>query len=107
MKPDETKTWVKIDGVKHATVLVDGVRRFPVNRVVKRMELAAREGRKYDMNDVSRDFQDGAFTKAEVMEFSRLTGCSLCHFADGFGQLNQPDEPWFKKMVDSDGETYR
>lgn len=69
----------------HAVDLVDGVERFRRNRIVDDLCMAANERRLGpDMNQIARQVALGIYTREEMGEFCRLTGYSLCGFADVF-----------------------
>lgn len=58
----------------------DGVVRFTQNRIVSRLP--------YDMNQIVRDYCEGKYTQAEMMQFAQLIGYSI----SGFGDLNYADK---------------
>lgn len=94
--PKYDGAFATINGKKHKTVTMDGVQRFKENRIVSAFQEAASNGMKFDMNLLWIMYQRGAFTRAEMMQFYRLIGYSVCGFEEVFGGMVDVDSSTWK-----------
>lgn len=61
---------------------------FQTNRIVRDMMEAAREGKKYDLNDVWERAFNGGYCKEEMLEFYRLIGYTI----SGYGEIFEHED---------------
>lgn len=65
-----------------------GVIRFKQNRIVDALVEAAREGRKFDLNDIAIAVARGQYSNADQVQLAQLIGYSV----SGFGDLSYVPE---------------
>jgi len=75
---------VTINGKRFPVIVKDGQKRFPMNRVVRKVLEMARAGKQYDFDDIGADYSLDFFTKDEMHEFYRLIGYSVTAFSEIF-----------------------
>lgn len=90
------KNYATINRKRFKTVMVDGVQRFPVNRIVRTLLDRAKEGKKYDLNEIMSRYCMGEFSKDEMHEFYRLIGYSVCGFSEVFDEDSVSSPVWKK-----------
>lgn len=92
----QKKIKVKISGKEYDTVMVDGVQRFPQNKIIRDLLDHATEYGKFGMNEIARDTHLKKYSPAERRELYRLVGYSVCGYAEIF-EHDKIENPLWKK----------
>lgn len=90
------KIKVKIGGKEYDTVMVDGVQRFPQNRIIRDLLDAATETGKIDLNLIADRSHFKVYTGAERRELYRLIGYSVSGYCEIFTGDNVENPLWNK-----------
>lgn len=93
-RPKPDGHYARINRKRYPTVMVGKVQRFQVNRIIRDLLDAAREGRKLDLNDIAVRAGNGGYCKEEMHELYRLIGYSVCGFADVFVDDSVGSDLW-------------
>lgn len=90
-RPRYSKETATINGKTFKTILREEavsangrVQRFKTNRVIRDLLDAATAAKKLDLNDIWIRAAKGAYCKAEMQQFYRLIGYSVCGFSEVF-----------------------
>ena len=84
---------IEINGEPYETIFdKKGVQRFPKSKLITHLV----DSSQVDLNRLSRDFQEGKFSKREYMQFYRDIGYSVCGYMDVFPNLKVENPLWDK-----------
>jgi len=78
----EVEHWAKLGDKQYRTELVDGVQRFPRNRILDDLLTAATAGNKLDLNEIVIRYRRGLYTKEEMKGLYLNIGYSVCGISD-------------------------
>lgn len=73
--------------IDRPVVVVDGVRRFKGNPIVRRLLDYATEAGAYNLNRIHMDLDRGDYSFEDVKEFYQLLGYSTSGYAEIFGEI--------------------
>lgn len=96
-RPKPDGHYATINRKRFKTVTVDGVQRFPENRIIRDILDAARDGKKLDLNQIAVRASRGEYCKEEMHELYRLIGYSVGGFEEVFESDRIGSDLWRKK----------